>query len=149
MTNGAKQRARALGEKYKDEPPATYDALSGKRVEFGDGYQVSFVRDEAWLQLSDYKWDKLTAHIMKRTGSGEYVGVTGGIWKPETSFWCESLEQAKEIAEMFNQESILDWAMKKQYPNDDNKWYKVNTNYVGEMEVNYDEIIENVSNNNG
>ena len=144
MVKGAKQRVGKIYKAHKnDSEPATYDALTGKKYQPKDGYQVSFVRAEAFRLLSDEDWDLFTAHIMKETGSREYVGVTPQ-WGGETSFHCKDASLSMEFAIMFNQESVLDWAaLKSGYI----KFFIENEFFDESKEVDYDAIIKRLLSN--
>ena len=144
MVKGAKQRVGKIYKAHKnDSEPATYDALTGKKYQPKDGYQVSFVRQEAFRLLSDDDWDILTAHIMQETGSREYVGVTPQ-WGGETSFHCKDIKQAMKVAIMFNQESVLDWCA---LARKDDIIFKRNEFFNENKEVDYDAIIKRILSN--
>jgi len=140
MINGAKKRVR----RYLRKKDGTYDSKTGLTVEYMYGFQVSFVRPEAF-NLSDDDWDIITAHIMEQTGSIEHIGVYGGV--AETSFWCKDKTQAVELMQMFNQDSILDWGKKSLYPNNINEWFIENRNQT-DREVDYDTICKKIRKNN-
>ena len=145
MVRGAKQRVVA----YAAKEDGTYDPATGRAVAYDDGYQVSFVRPEAFAKLSDSDWDLLTAHIMKQTGSREHIGVYNG--KAETSFRTATLEEAETLMRLFNQESILDWAKKKRYP-DPKDWRKYcakNEEFDENKEVDYDGIMRKIHKDHG
>jgi hypothetical protein len=134
---GAKQRAVI----YASKEDGTYDPITGKTIEYNDGFQVSFVRPEAFKNLSDEQWDRLTAYIMEQTGSKEHIGVYEGV--AETSFRCATIEQAREFMYLFNQDSIMDWAKRKKYPNNPNEWFDFNTEQR-DTEVDYDSIMREI-----
>jgi hypothetical protein len=145
MIKGAKKRIDLIYAAHKnDDESATYDALTGRQFTAETGYQFSFVRPEAYGRLNEDDWDRLTAHIMERTGSREYVGVTPQ-WGGETSFYCKDIKSAAEFMHVFNQDSILDWGMKSKYPDpkDWQKWFIQNGQQT-ETEVDYDAFLKTI-----
>lgn len=139
MKRGSRERVFKIYSEHKnDSEPATYDALTGKKFAPKSGYQVSFVRPEAFRLLDGETWDRLTAHIMERTGSREYVGITPQ-WGGETSFHVKDEGRASEIAALFNQESILDWAA---LATGDEEPFVPNDEFDENEEVDYDAVIK-------
>ena len=135
---GAKERVRQFKVK---EAGATYSAKTGQAVHYTTGYQFSFVRDEAFVQLDDKKWDLLTEYLMDQVGSEEYIGVyIGGA---ETSFYTKSLKEALDYAEVFNQETILDWKALSEGKSWE-EYYIQNPTYDESAEVDYVKIIAEI-----
>lgn len=134
---GAKKRVLS----FKGKEDGTYSSTTGEAVTFPQGYQFSFVRKEAFRQLSNKKWDDLTEFIMDDIGSEEYIGVYGG--EAETSFVTQNFDEAMYYARMFNQESVLDWEQRS--ISDDWHDYLIrNFTYDESKEVDYDEIIKSL-----
>jgi len=137
---GAKQRVLI----YASKEDGTYDTRTGKPISYGGGFQVSFVRPEAFEKLSDDDWDLLTAHIMERMGSIEHIGVYDGA--AETSFHVDTQDDAEKLMYLFNQDSVLIWANKKKYPDDPAEWFIWNKLPDAQRgkEVDYDAIMRKI-----
>ena len=134
---GAKQRVAQFASKSD----GTYDAETGEPIDYPDGYQVSFVRPNAFDQLSDEQWDELSSYIAEKYGSKEHIGVYDG--NAETSFRITNLEDAKELMYIFNQDSILNW--EKKHLLDTPDWLQAYVwNYSDRKEVNYDEVLRRI-----
>lgn len=129
-----------LVKKFENKSDGTYDIHTLAQVEYSVGYQVSFVRPEAFEQLGNKDWDIITNYLSIYLESPPYIGVYDG--KAEISFHSLSREKAIETMVTYNQESILDWQQKKKFPNDMEKWFIVNRNYNKEGEVDYGEILK-------
>lgn len=125
---------------YRHKDDGTYDIESGKTVEYAFGYQVSFVRPEAFELLSDAGWDIISNYLSKYLNSNLHIGVYHG--ESEISFRSEREDKAVEIMEKFNQESMLNWALKKQHPETELDWFVFNRLYDEKRVLDYDEIIE-------
>lgn len=140
-------------EKYKDiidilnqfkiYDDGTYDISSCEPIEYSSGYQVSFVRPEAFSQLTRNDWDTLTNHLCEYLGSPAYIGVYSNA--PEISFHASDLDKATETMVRFNQESLLLWEQKHAFPDFElhfDKWFLVNKFFDEDKVVNYDEILK-------
>ena len=127
---------------FKGNHDGTYDYSTSKLIEYCNGYQVSFVRPEAFELLSKQQWDLITNYLCEYIGSGVNVGVYQGC--AEISFHCIPKDKALEIMEKYNQESIMDWEKKKTYPDNAENWFIFNMAYDESKLVNYDEIIRKI-----
>lgn len=127
---------------FKPAADGTYEFLTHRTVEYSSGYQVSFVRPEAFEQLSHEEWDILTLYCCVYTQSDAHIGVYDG--SSEISFHCMDIFKAEKIMNDFNQESILKWKDKEAYPEDLLRWFIFNPNYDENKMVNYHEILERV-----
>ena len=110
---GYRTKMAEFREKLKNSPDGTYDYDTGKAVSFAGQkkYQVSFqtTKTEDVLSdkyLTDEQYDAVVAHISKETGSKPYLGKYETL---ETSFVCNNLDQAMDIAKRYNQRSVWDW----------------------------------------
>ena len=124
---------------FNNKTDGTYSLITGELVEYTLGFQVSFVRPEAFEQLTRHQWDLLSNYFCVFLDSIVHIGVyCGGT---EVSYHC--IEKAKALITMeeFNQESILDWESKCNYPNDFSRWFILNRKYDEKMEVNYNEFL--------
>ncbi len=132
--------------KFKDkkdlEDCATYDPISEKRVEYEEGYQVSFVRPEAFKRLDSRQWDIITNHLCEYLDSAAHIGVYYG--DVEVSFHSLDKAKANETMETYNQESMLDWEEKKKYPDESERYLIMNQHFDENTELNYDQIIESI-----
>ena len=137
MTKGAKDRVL----KYAVKKDGTYNQKTGKAVQYKNGYQFSFVRDEAFKQLNGDEWDLLTEHIINSVHSKEHIGVFEG--KAETSFRTETGDEAMYFARLFNQQSILDWEAKTKGASWET-FLITNDSFDENKEVDYDNIIRKV-----
>ena len=135
---GAKQRVAQFASKAD----GTYDAKTGKLVpDYKDGYQISFVRPNAFNDLSDEQWDEISNYLADKYGSKEHIGVYDGT--AETSFRITNVEDATELMYTFNQDSMLVWENKHLLGTED--WMKAFVwNYSDRKEVNYDEILRRI-----
>lgn len=62
-------------ESFKEKEDGTYDLETSTIVEYPTGYQVSFVRPEAFDQLSAENWDDLTSYCCTYLSSPPHIGV--------------------------------------------------------------------------
>ena len=131
-------------ERFKSFSDGTYNINTGEPVEYPIGYQVSFVRPEAFDQLSAQNWDTITNYLCEYLNSLAHMGVyCGGA---EVSFHSISEEKAIETMERYNQESILDWEKKIAQPQPEfcMNWFIVNRIFDDKKVVNYDEILKEI-----
>ena len=129
-------------KKFENISDGTYDILTSKSVEYQEGYQVSFVRPEAFEFLSKQGWDIITNHLCKLLNSIAHIGVYGG--NPEVSFHCLDKRKALQTMEKYNQESIFDWERNYKYPNSEQDWFILNQLFDKEKVLDYDKIIEEI-----
>lgn len=127
---------------FKKKDDGTYDVTSGKDVNYNGGYQVTFVRPEAFEQLSAQDWDDMTNYFCNFFDSVAHIGVYDG--SAEVSFHCSSIEKAERIMKEFNQESILDWSKKQKFPDQIDSWFIVNRNFDFDKVINYGEILTKI-----
>ena len=120
----------------------TYDLLTHQPVEYTTGYQVSFVRPEDFGVLSCDEWDILTLYSCEYLQSNPHIGVYDGA--AELSFHSLEPAKAENMMAEFNQESILDWKAKTEYPEDYIRWLIYNPNYDENKMVNYHEILKRI-----
>jgi stalled ribosome alternative rescue factor ArfA len=97
-----------------------------EKINLMSGFQVSFFRPE----ITDSDIKKVIGVIGKTFGQ-QFIGIYGG--SPEVSYTLDS-SRAKEIARIFNQESI--WDNEK---GDDG--FTENTHFDGKVKVDYDKAI--------
>ncbi len=128
--------------KFKTFEDGTYDFTTGKIVEYFSGYQVSFVRPEAFKQLSHQDWDTITNYMCVYLDSIAHIGVYCG--DAEVSFHSISNEKSIKIMEKYNQESILDWEKKQRFPEDVASWFIINRFFDNERVIDYDKILEEI-----
>ncbi len=86
---------------FKKKTDGTYEIVTGKEVVYEDGFQVSFVRPEAFAQLNKDQWDIITNFFCIYFNSEAHLGVYGG--DAEVSFHCIPLDSAIYIMEEYNQ----------------------------------------------
>lgn len=127
---------------FQSVEDGTYEYLTHEIIEYFSGYQVSFVRPEAFEQLSCDEWDTLTTYYCGYLQSKAHIGVYGG--SVEISFHSIEFLKVEEIMKEFNQESILDWKERAEHPDDFTHWFIMNRNYDENKLVNYHEILERV-----
>ncbi len=127
---------------YKNKEDGTYGFRTGERVEHLTGYQVSFVRPEAFDQLSPENWDALTSYYCIYLDSPPYIGVYSG--NAEISFHSASIEKAIEVMEQFNQESILDWNKKQDSQVVDDSCFIVNRYFDEDRVIDYGKILKEI-----
>ena len=118
-------------EKLKDLPDGTYDFDTGNPIDFSGQkkYQVAFQttssEDETSSNyLTNEEYDALVEYFSLETGSKPYLGK---FEVPETSFLCETFEQAMDLAKKFNQKSIWSWEIMDEIQNPD---YDQTQNFV-------------------
>ncbi len=126
---------------FSNKNDGTYSIINGQPIEYSDGYQVSFVRPEAY-ELEPSKWDILTQYLCNYLNSIAHIGVYSN--EAEVSFHSLELEKAENIMTTFNQESILNWQKKCEFPDQFEKWFIMNRYFVKEKKVNYNEILESI-----
>ena len=129
-------------ESFKDREDGTYEFETGNNVEYSAGYQVSFVRPEAFEQLSSEDWDGLTNFCCTYLDSPPYIGVYMG--GPEVSFHVTSLEKAVKIANKFNQESILVWSKKQAEQGSDDGCLIINKKFDMNKVIEYGKILKEI-----
>lgn len=129
-------------ESFKGKEDGTYDLQTSTIVEYSTGYQVSFVRPEAFDHLSAEDWDVLTNYCSTYLDSPPHIGVYLG--DVEVSFHSASLDKAVEIMEIFNQESILDWSKKQSEPEQIDDWFISNRNFNQSKVIEYEEILDKI-----
>lgn len=132
----------ALNDFRQTKEDGTYDFQTHENVEYASGYQVSFVRPEIFDQLSAEQWDTLTSYYCDYLQSAAHIGVYAG--DAEISFHSMESTKAEEVMEKFNQESLLDWAGRANYPQDATRWFVMNRNFDENKLVNYNEILESI-----
>lgn len=127
---------------FKIYEDGTYEVSTHQTVEFSNGYQVSFVRPEAFSQLAPKDWDVITNHLGEYLDSPAYIGVYSN--SPEISFHTLIEDKATETMIRFNQESILLWEEKSKFPDFESfdRWFLVNNLFDEDMVVNYDEVLK-------
>lgn len=131
-----------LIEKSKNLDDGTYDITTGEVINYSLGYQVSFVRPEAFHQLSRQDWDIITNYLCEYLDSLVHIGVYCG--DAEVSFHSISKEKSLIIMEKYNQESILDWEKKQAFPELIENWFIINRFFDSERVVDYDEILKEI-----
>ena len=131
-------------ERFKNLGDGTYNMNTGEPVEYPIGYQVSFVRPEAFAQLNNQNWDTITNYLCGYLDSLAHIGVYCG--EAEVSFHSVSKDKAVEIMERYNQESILDWEKKIAQPQPEfwMDWLIFNRLFDEKKVVNYDKILEEI-----
>lgn len=127
---------------FQAKEDGTYNLISQRLVEYPLGFQVSFVRKEAFEQLTHEDWNTLTEHYSAYLESEPHIGVFNG--DAEISFHAMDRVKADQTMEEFNQESILDWKSKNDYPDDIDRWFIINLNFNPEKVVNYDEVLKRI-----
>lgn len=120
----------------------TYSIETEKLVEYEDGFQVSFVRDEAFTELSEDGWDTITRYLCGYLDSIAHIGVYGS--EPEVSFHTMNKSRGESVMKTYNQESMLDWEMKKIYPTMQEYWFIYNRFFDKEKKVNYEKILKSI-----
>lgn len=128
---------------FKLAKDGTYELLTHQPVEYFSGYQVSFVRPEAFEQLTPVEWDILTTYYCEHLQSNVHIGVYDG--SGEVSFHSADFSKAEEVMDEFNQESILNWEEKAMFPEEIIRWFIFNPNFDAKKVVNYHEILERIS----
>lgn len=120
---GFRAKRELHGTKLKNAPDGTYDYDTGDPVSFkGEKkFQVSFqttgTEDTGSDEyLTDEKYDDVVIQLSKETGSKPYLGKFETL---ETSFVCQSFEQAMSIAKKYNQMSIWSWEKMSEIINPD------------------------------
>lgn len=132
--------------RFNCKSEGTYSFLTGETMEYEAGYQVSFVRPEAFDQLNHQDWDDITNHYCTYLDSIAHIGVYGGT--PEISFHCSPIEKALEVMEEYNQESIFNWEKKKQTPDNEDNWYIANQKFDEKRVLDYGQILNKIRRDN-
>lgn len=127
---------------FKSVQDGTYEYRTREAVEYDTGYQVSFVRPEAFDRLDQKDWDSLITYCCEYLQSNAHIGVYNG--SVEVSFHSMDRSKAEEIMVKFNQESILDWGKKAAYPTSITKWFIMNKDFNETGVVNYHEILKQI-----
>lgn len=127
---------------FKGKPDGTYSLETRKEVAYDSGYQVSFVRPEAFLQLNSQDWDDITNSFCQYLGSIAHIGVYNG--EAEVSFYSTSLDKARGIMKRCNQESILDWAAKHDNPDLIESWFIINPYFDPKAVVDYAKVLDEI-----
>lgn len=127
---------------FKKKTDGTYEIVTGEEVVYEDGFQVSFVRPEAFVQLNKDQWDIITNYFCIYLNSEAHMGVYDG--NAEVSFHCIPLDSAICIMEEYNQESILDWNEKNKHPDMIERWFIVNQNFRQEIVIDYGKVLEKI-----
>lgn len=131
-----------LIETFKKKEDGTYNIITGEDVTYLDGYQISFVRPEAFKQLSRQDWDDITNHFCTYFDSVAHIGVYCS--SAEVSFRCISFEKALNTMVEYNQESMLDWNKKNNNPNLPISWFIMNNSFDEEKVINYEKILNEI-----
>lgn len=129
-------------ETFKKKEDGTYNILTGEDVTYCDGYQVSFVRPEAFEQLSSQDWDNMTNYFCTKFDSKAHIGVY--CHSAEVSFRCISFDEAKKTMEAYNQESMLDWRKKSENPDLPESWFYMNRFFDKEKVIKYGKILNEI-----
>ena len=127
---------------FKDKSDGTYNINTKELVTYPNGYQVSFVRPEAFKQLSAQDWDIITNYFCEHLDSKAHIGVYFG--DAEVSFHILSYESAKDVMEKYNQQSMLDWEKKINNPDFPDSWFIMNRFFDENKVVQYDEIFNQI-----
>lgn len=127
---------------FKSSEDGTYSCKTHEPVTYNIGYQVSFVRPEAYKQLNAEEWDLLTTYYCNYFQSDAHIGVY--CHSTEVSFHSMNYSETDETMRRFNQESVLDWTKKVKYPNDITRWLIMNRHYDESRLVNYHEILKQI-----
>lgn len=127
---------------FKSEKDGTYELTTHHPVDYFSGYQVSFVRPEAFNQLAHAEWDIFTAYFCEYFQSRAHIGVYDG--SAEVSFLSMELSKAEGVMHAFNQESILNWKEKAAFPEEVIRWFIFNPEFDADKVVNYHEILERI-----
>lgn len=127
---------------FQNKEDGTYDIRTGLVVEYSDGYQVSFVRPEAFKQLDAEKWDYLVNYYCRYLDSIVHIGVYDS--GKEVSFRSLDRDKAEDVMKIYNQESILDWNEKSSYPDEPSRWFITNKLFDVNVVINYDKIIRDI-----
>ena len=88
-------------------PDGTYDLATMKRINYSDGYQVTFWQIGDNYSNAEYA-DKVNEFLDASTDRVASAGKYGG--DPEVSFHVSSLPEAMRLAKKYNQDSIFDWS---------------------------------------
>lgn len=131
-----------LIETFKDKEDGTYSIITKENVVYPNGYQVSFVRPEAFQQLDRQNWDNLTNYFCEYFNSAAHIGVYCG--SAEVSFHCVPITKALNIMETYNQESILDWKQKNKHPDSIECWFIMNRYFDENKVIDYGEVLESI-----
>ncbi len=129
-------------QQFKVKDDGTYNVNTGDAIEYDNGYQVTFVRPEAFEQLDKYDWEKITNYYCDYFKSDAHIGVYCG--DAEVSFHSISLEKSIKVMEEFNQESILDWEQKMNNPENIQSWFIINRLFDESKVLDYEEIFNKI-----
>lgn len=129
----------------KSKADGTYSFISGESITYATGYQVSFVRPEAFEQLTVQNWDDITNYFCQELCSIAHIGVYCG--SAEVSFHCNSFSEAVSVMEDYNQESILNWEKKEIMPDSIEDWFIFNKNYDENKVIDYGKILREIQQN--
>lgn len=129
-------------EMFKKKKDGTYNIKTGKDVEYLNGFQVSFVRPEAFEQLNHDDWDNITNYFCEFFNSDAHIGVYCG--SAEVSFHSISCEKAINTMVKYNQQSMLDWDKKNKYPDSMDAWLIMNKFYDEGVMIRYEEIFNEI-----
>lgn len=127
---------------FNKKEDGTYNITTKKSVEYTDGFQVSFVRPEAFEQLNPQDWDNITNYFCEYFKSIAHIGVYCS--DTEVSFHSISCEKALNTMVEYNQESILDWKNKHNYPDLMENWFIINRFYKEDRVINYEKILSKI-----
>lgn len=127
---------------FKTKDDGTYNFYTGLPIEYKNGFQVSFVRPEAFSQLSPQIWDDLSNYYCLYFDSIVHIGVY--CEDAEVSFLSIDKTKAEKTMVLYNQESILDWEKRASRPEDPNSWFVMNRSFDDKMVIDYDKIIEKI-----
>lgn len=131
-----------LIETFKKQADGTYNITTKENVTYPNGYQVSFVRPEAFEQLSCQDWDDITNYFCTYLNSMAHIGVYCG--EAEVSFHCISSEKAINTMVEYNQESILDWDKKNNNPDSPMSWFIMNNLFDEKRVIKYEKILKKI-----
>lgn len=129
-------------EAFKKKEDGTYNIMTEEDITYPNGFQVSFVRPEAFEQLSCEDWDDITNYFCTYFDSVAHIGVYCG--NAEVSFHSISYEKALNTMVEYNQESILDWHRKNNNPDSPMRWFIINNSFDEKKVVKYEQILNEI-----
>lgn len=109
---------------FKSKDEGTFDYETGEPKTYKSGYSVSFHQNEPddkgnWKsnygRYSEEEYDDLVKEMQEKTGNAPNIGYFSGT--PEISFWVDDPFTAVELAKKYNQKSIWDWSVEKEWRN--------------------------------